>query len=303
MIAALCLVVGTARPAAPGPAIARVQAWLAAADATMLPAAACAPGITFRGDLTGSSLKGASAYGAAAAEWRATCEELLGPGYETSVTRVARLSDNEVSVRWRAAWPPDKTRWLENLARLLRWRVERFDLEPTRESAFSFAAVARVFATAASTGVLRLPTACLEAQAVLTLDETTGLCVSHRERLDALGLARASRLRNRRVAADLAEFLDLRRPPAVDSDDWAAEVAASALAGVPGAGVLDIEPLADERESTIALAAFALVVVGAVSFTVASVGGGSEGFGETLCDELGATSAGYSQCVSDLFGG
>ena len=50
-------------------------------------------------------------------------------------------------------------------------------------------------------------------------------------------------------------------------------------------------------------AAFALVVVGAVSFTVASVGGGSEGFGETLCDELGATSAGYSQCVSDLFGG
>ena len=46
------------------------------------------------------------------------------------------------------------------------------------------------------------------------------------------------------------------------TQEWAARVRARVLAGVPGAGVLDVEPMDPEdggREPAVALAAFALV--------------------------------------------
>ena len=105
-------------------------------------------------------------------------------------------------------------------------------------------------------------------------------------------------------AADVAEFLDIRRPPDVDSDVWAVEVAAAVLAGVPGAGTLDIEPLADENEGRIALGVFALIATAALAASVGSFGEATGVFGTSPCDEvirLGMGDYAFSQCVSDLF--
>ena len=90
---------------------------------------------------------------------------------------------------------------------------------------------------------------------------------------------------------------------------------ARVLAGVPGAGVLDVEPMDPEdggREPAVALAAFALVG-GVAAVTIAgALGDEATGvaFGDNansaICDEMMASigstrSQDYSQCVSDLF--
>ena len=128
----------------------------------------------------------------------------------------------------------------------------------------------------------------------------------------------SGRLLNRRAAQDVAEYLDVaRRPDDVDPDEWAASVRARVLAGVPGAGVLDVEPMDPEdggREPAVALAAFALVTGVAAVAVAGFVSGEATGvsFGDNvnsaICDEmmasLGSTrSQDYSQCVSDLFSG
>lgn len=181
------------------------------------------------------------------------------------------------------------------------WQVERFDLDATAESSFSWRAVADLFSKAASTRRLALPCACVEGRAVLRFSDD-GLCVAHRESVDMVALAAASRLRNRKVAADTAAFLDVRRPPQVCADAWAAEVALSVLSGVPGAGALDIEPLTDESEGRIAFVLFALVAAAVLGASVSLLGDATGVWGVSVCDEVGESGWAYSQCVSDLFG-
>ena len=90
---------------------------------------------------------------------------------------------------------------------------------------------------------------------------------------------------------------------------------ARVLAGVPGAGVLDVEPMDPEdggREPAVALAAFALVGGVAAVAIAGALGDEATGvaFGDNansaICDEMMASigstrSQDYSQCVSDLF--
>lgn len=295
-------VLATVQPNLPTRAAA-VQSWLASAsDTTMLPAAALAEGVVYSAELPGATIRGAAEYSAAAQSWHADCCDLLGPRYTTSVLRVAPLSADEVTLRWRAEWSPDSIKWLERLAGVAGWQIERFDLDPYTESSFSWAGVAKLFQQAAATGTIRLPAACAEGLATLRFDAESGLCVSHRESVDVVSLAARELLRNRKVAQNNAEFLDIRRPPSVDSDVWAVEVAAGVLAGVPGAGPLDIEPMADEREGVIALGAFALVAAGLLSWSVSAIGDATGVWGSTPCDEVNFESAwAYSQCVADLF--
>ena len=138
-----------------------------------------------------------------------------------------------------------------------------------------------------------------------TMTNLTRPCLlraTHRRALDVLALG--SRLRNRRVAMNVAEFADIRRPPLVDPDVWAVEVASRVLVGVPGAGPLDIEPLADEREGVVALVVFSLVSAAVLSLSVSALGDATGVWGVSLCDEVGTSGTfAYDQCVSDLFGG
>ena len=80
-------------------------------------------------------------------------------------------------------------------------------------------------------------------------------------------------------------------------------MSARVLARVPGAGVLDIEPSADDREGVVALAAFAVVSAAALAWSFVALSGesGTGVFTTSICDEVGASDAWYNQCVSDIF--
>lgn len=160
------------------PAAANVRAWLSAGT-TMLPPEALDDKVIFSSEM--STLRGASAYSAAATRWDADAAALLKP-YRTSVSRLVPLDGQRVAVRWRAAWDPASLAWAPPLARLLGWEIERFDLDPEVVSNFRWMAIFELFAAALRTRVLRLPAASVEGRAVYCLEE--GRCVAHEESLD-----------------------------------------------------------------------------------------------------------------------
>jgi len=292
----------------PTAAAARVRAWLEASpDASMLPPAALAPDVRFSADIEGSRLSGAAAYEEAARQWHEdVCREL--GGFQTTVLRCEPLSTVSdgfvVAVRWRAQWQGDTQRPLRAFARLAGWTIDEYDLDAGRISTFSWRAVGSLLWSAARTGVLRLPAAAVEGRSTLRLDPQSGAVVSHEEAIDAVLAADGNRLLNRKIAQDAATWLDFRRPPAASSDAWAANVAARVLSGVPGAGVLDVDP----NEEGGAVLVFALIAAVGLSFSVSSIGdatgvfGQSMGvFGQSLCDEVGPSDWGFNQCVSDMY--
>ena len=282
-------------------AAARVRRMLESTDCTMLPPEALAPTVAYRGDI--ARLDGAAVYAEDASRWHDDLRSELD-AYSTRLLRCELLDDETVAFRWRAEWSGEQLRWLVGAAAALGWQVERFDVDARTVSSFSWRATATMFATAARTGTLRLPWAAVEGRGVVRLDAASGAVVEHVESIDLCALADRGQLLNRRAAADAATFMDFRRPRAVDPDEWAADVAARVLSGVPGAGVLDIEPSADDREGVAALGAFGLVAAAALAGSLAFFAGdsGSNGvFGTSLCDEVAQSDAWYLQCVSDVF--
>lgn len=271
----------------------------------MLPKSALASNVRFKSSMC--SINGSDEYCAAADRWHSESVAEL-QDYKTSVLRVA-AADDEVVVRWRSEWSDEKSRWLAQLAGLLRWRIERFDLDSGRVSTFSWKAVFTLLGSAAATGTIRLPASAVEGTSRLRLESSGGeeaslVVSSHREAIDLVSTADAGQLRNRRSAQDVATFLDFHRPSDVDPDEWAAQVKARVLAGVPGAGELDIDPMEDENEGVVALSAFALVSLVASTFFFNQLGGDaiSTPFTTALCDEVAGT-ADWGQCVSDMYGG
>lgn len=293
------------------PAAARVAAWLSdRTDVTMLPSVALAPDVRYQGDICGL-VRGHSKYEACTSRWLADSCELFD-GFSTEVVRCASVSSGgtgtqEVAVRWRATWNPATLLWLLTVAERVGWSIERYDLleRADQVSVFSWRATLRLLWDAVSTGSIRLPLSAVEGRALLQIEEKSGLCVSHRESIDLVALAELNRLKSRRVAQDLAEFLDVaRRPDDADPDEWAGAVRERVLSNVPGAGPLDIEPLDTSNSFDAAapaafLTACALII--AVSTSVSSDILGVSGF--DVCDQVtgASSSAWYDQCISDLF--
>ena len=143
-----------ARVAAGDTAVASVRAWLAARpDATTLPVEALSPSVRFDSDLC--TLRGAREYVLHASRWHADAARLLRP-YHTSAVRVVALDEGAVAVRWRAVWEPATLAWAPPLARLLRWRVQRFDVDARSVPTFRWGAVFVLFRDAFATGTLQL---------------------------------------------------------------------------------------------------------------------------------------------------
>ena len=296
------------------PAAAAVASWMSGQNLA-LPRTALRTDVKFHSDLC--QFSGAEEYCCNTARWQRDSTELLSE-FETSILRVAATGESEVVVRWRAEWAPDQNRWLATFAEAVGWKVSRFDLDPSAVSSFSWRAVGKLLSSAASTGQLRLPCSSVEGTSRLRLeprrspdaessagDEDQQFVVSSiRDAIDHVSAADAGTLLNRKCAADVAMFLDMRRPSAVDPDEWAATVRSRVLVGVPGAGTLDIEPMDDEREGSVALAAFAVLMLGAVIAALVTGLGGqvstvNSDFGASLCDEVAASY--YGQCVNDLY--
>ena len=254
------------------------------------------PGIAPDGDAL-FSCDGAKAYAAIARRFPRVEDDEL---FEASrrVTRASIVSPSEATVQWEVAFIPRKLKWVWEIGDA--WvgvRVETYDvLDRMGELArFSWRGLWLLFYGAATTGVMRLPAARVKGNARLRFVEVdSGDDVSNPEaptsakkllalarHVETIELVRCVNtpgvVRNKRVARDLLEFLDARKPPNTSVETWEFRVEDSIRwRDVPGMGQFDVDGLEDEGDraavygDVAALLAFGTVV--ALTFGV-GIGG------------------------------
>lgn len=219
-------------------------------------------------------------YRSSAIRWDEDCRSLFD-GYETKVLRCSSIDDGtsgRFNVRWRATWFASNTVWLSRVAATMKWKVTRATVDPTRISTFSYAAIFRMLGDAVRLGNITLPISAVEGSTVVTIDSSSGLCTSIEETVDLVGEADRGRLLNRKVAQDLAEWLDVsRRLDRTDPEDWASRVRSRVLAGVPNALPLDLDPNEDEAEGALALVLFGTICAAALVGSYYMLGLGNSG--------------------------
>jgi hypothetical protein len=199
-----------------------------------------------------ATIRLAEAYAKAATLWRAQALQEL-PELQFDLQRVQVLGPSRVVVQWTAYWIPPQIQPLVSLGRA--WpgvRIKWFDLldRIDQRSRFSWAAVARLFYTAATTGVLRLPVSAMPGTATLDFD-ASGRVIRHQETLKLAQALRQQSVRNRRVARDAMDFLmDARKPPDVPYDEWDTTLCNElSLSQVPGMRPLDVDGLEPEDQA------------------------------------------------------
>ncbi len=259
----------------------------------------------------------AEQYFSYASDRHADCIELFDR-YATNMKRCAQISSTktttslveEYNIRWEASWISASSVWLFDLADAIGWEVEKKVPDPSKISSFSWLAVIKVFQNAFQTGTIQLPVFLVEGNSRLKIvrkeegasNMESPVSISIAESIDLVKEADSSRLQNRRVAQELASWLDVsRRPMEMDGKerDWADIVRERILMNVPGAGPLDVDPNEDEPGvilafGTLCLATFSLLYF----FLVGEVVGGT-GQVSSLCDDavkLEVGSGYFSEC-------
>jgi len=261
------------------------------------------------------------------------CMDLFD-GYESSVIRCEALDETRINVRWEASWIPAGSTWLYKLADGAGWTVTRKSPDPAMVAKFSWKNVFGMFQRAFATGDIILPISSVEGNTLISIsemldddtsDDVSKYIFSVTESLDLVWEADKNRLQNRRVAQELASWIDVsRRPPKellggggtmtmlVDTtmeEWWAGIVRERILTGVPGAGPLDVDPNEDDTEGDIALVVFGVICLGALAlsfeyFIVPEIVGGS-GKIPDRCDDgpILEFGSGYLSECFDSFGG
>ena len=185
----------------------------------------------------------------------------LFDAYNTTIIRCESIDKSTLNIRWDASWIPAGSTWLYDLANLAGWNVTRKSLDPTKIAKFSgYKRIIELFRKAFATGNITLPISLVEGNTIVSIKDNS---ISLKENIDLVSEADKCRIQNRRVAQELAEWLDVsRRPPNIDYDEWASIVRERILSGVPGTGALDIDPNEDENEGAVVLAFFSVIVLG-----------------------------------------
>ena len=172
----------------------------------------------------------------------------------------------------------------------------------------------RMFGSAFQTGVITLPISRVEGstrlkistrERTITLGGNNCTRLSIKESIDLVREGDLGRLQNRKVAQELAAWLDVsRRPSGTSEESWAGIVRSRILSAVPGAGVLDIDPN-DEEESASALLVFGVTCLMALTlsynFFLGEVGTGQV---SEFCDDARRIEPGsgyFSECFG-LYG-
>jgi len=236
---------------------------------------------------------------------------ILFDGYTTENVRCEAMDETRLNVRWRASWIPAGSTWLYNLADSAGWIVEKRSPDSTKVATFSWRSVFGLFSQALLTGTITLPISSVEGNTVIAIDESSDMkiCrVSIKESVDLVSEADRDRLQNRRVAQELASWLDVSRRPdecGISAEEWADTVRSRILAGVPGAGTLDVDPNEDDAEGRVALLWFGAICLASLAlsfeyFVVPEIVGGSGTISEK-CDDAARIEFG-SGYLSECFG-
>lgn len=166
------------------------------------------------------------------------------------------------------------------------WRPEYVEIwtQYDRVVTFSWAKVWALFATAARTGVLKIPIAAIPTTVRVTLltDESAiqpphgpPTVAAITESVNLVPLFEAGSVLNRRVARDMVQYLDAHRPPGTSFDTWQATVTERlAVHRVPGMGQFDIDGLEPEQRASLLDDASAVLAFATVLVLVCGVGVG-----------------------------
>jgi hypothetical protein len=176
-------------------------------------------------------------------------------------------------VRWSASFVPAKTRALYDLA--LNWPFGELEIEKRdildkigETSRFTYRALFRVLARAVREKKMRIPIAKIEGVSELTFDDD-GKLTRHVERLTLVREMNAGRVRNKRIARDVLEYLDAWKPPGMSLERWDEIVEDKVdVYGVPGMRQLDVDGLEEDfadggrvEDATALLGFFTLIVL------------------------------------------
>jgi hypothetical protein len=211
--------------------------------------------VTFSTDLVKG--QGVAEYSAMAEIWSEACStELLEA--VSSVNRVAMTSQNIISVQWNVSFIPDSLQSLVWFSRRIpRTKLLFFnvlDKEKVR-SVFSWKAFRIFLERILYTGVILLPHAVILGTTELAFRESVPdidrpntqkkwILVSSKEKINLVRSIDAGLLKNRKLATDLLQFLDSRKPSTVSLSDWNdVLVDRVPTRTVPGMGQFDIDGL------------------------------------------------------------
>ena len=272
--------------------------------------------VSYASDFASTTKLSASQYEEFTTSRHADCINLFD-NYKTHLIRCEKLNEQYINIRWNATWIPSGSTWLYNLGDIAGWQINVKRPDPAVISTFSWKAVFDTFSNAFATGNITLPISCVEGNTILTIkqvqdevDSGSGdFAVTIKESIDLVSEADKNRIQNRRVAQELASWIDVsRRPPKFNVDDWAGMVRQRILTSVPGAGALDVDPNESDTDGVVALVLFGFisVVVLGISFqffTMPELVGGT-GSIPSRCDdaEILEFGSGYlSECFG-LFG-
>lgn len=221
----------------------------------------------------------------------------------------------EFNMRWQASWVSAGSIWLFELADHVGWEIMKKVPDPSQIATFGWKNVGLVFQKAFRTGTITLPVFVVEGSTQLRVtqddDVSSGegsttakkptVSISISESIDLVREADLGRLQNRKVAQELASWLDVsRRPMRADSGEWAATVRGRVLTGTPGAGPLDVDPSEDGPGVLVVfgagcVAAFVLLY----NFLLGEVVGTTTGEVSKLCDDAARIEIGsgyFSEC-------
>uniref|UniRef100_A0A7S1I9G0 Transmembrane protein n=1 Tax=Eutreptiella gymnastica TaxID=73025 RepID=A0A7S1I9G0_9EUGL len=228
----------------------RARALLEQGRGLVLDASAVAPDVRLKTDL--SEFTGQDAYLQAAAIWaRRGRDEYTDLRYE--VTRIGETAPNTVVAQWTVYWTPSQLKGLVALVEawpgvVVKWfdLLDRLD----KRSQFTWAAVAKLFWTAATTGEMRLPIAAMPGTSTLEFD-SEGRLIRQTESLQLLKAIREERVQNKRVAKDVEAFMtEARRPPGTLYDEWDVVLRRDVgISRVPGMGQLDVEGMSAAEQN------------------------------------------------------
>lgn len=206
---------------------------------------------------------GDSSYNDIAVQWEKLAkQELQNVGCQ--ITRTSMLSSNSVIVNWNVSFVPYSIRSLATIGSLVPGvRTSFYNILDRERLAitFSWGALFKFFSQLLLTGELRLPIAVILGSSQFTFNDThSGIAspsdttrwtlTKYNERIDLVSSLNSGHLKNRRLATDLLEFLDARRPSSIGLNAWNdLLVDKIKVQSVPGMRQFDIDGLEGEQQT------------------------------------------------------